>query len=112
MKATMLLMGLAGLMISSCSAGKGVTPLSKEEILRISHAVARERGYFPEAPGLWSYDEGNPEWLKSYGGRTPPWLEGHDYQVVEYRRPYGVLDGGLLVIVDRNTGELLMVRKN
>ncbi len=81
-------------------------PLSKEQILAITDAVALERGWFPQVRR--TYDEGNALWKRCYGYWHPRELEGHDYQVVMYAHADAVVDGGLEVVVDRNTGAILL----
>ncbi len=81
-------------------------PLSKEQILAITDAVALERGWFPQVRR--TYDEGNALWKRCYGYWHPPELEGHDYQVVMYVHADALLDGDLEVVVDRNTGAVLL----
>ncbi len=82
------------------------TPLSKEQILAITDAVALERGWFPQVRR--TYDTGNAIWKRCYRGWRPRELEGHDYQVVMYAHADAVVDGGLEVVVDRNTGAILL----
>lgn len=78
--------------------------LSKEQITAIADAVARKGGWRPE---LRTYDEGNARWKRLYGEMRAPELDGRDYQVVMYRDARAFLDGGLVVVVDTNTGAVL-----
>jgi len=80
--------------------------LSKEQILAITDAVALERGWFPQVRR--TYDEGNAFWKRHFSYLHPPELEGHDYQVVTYAHAEALLDGDLMVMVDRNTGAVLL----
>ncbi len=88
-------------------ADKKTTPLSKEQIIAIADAVARDYGWQPEE--RLAYDKGNVLWEAAFRGVRVPELEGHDYQVLVYGRR-GVLFGGdLSVVVDRNTGAVLKI---
>jgi hypothetical protein len=110
--------------------------LSEQEILKAANRAARRRGFNLAKYGI-GYDEGNAGWKyfvtrlsPSYeeNGR-PVWpdgafeanlrshwpnLESHDYQAVTYcrrppaRRPPGI-QGRTWILVDRNTGEVLLV---
>ncbi len=79
--------------LKKCPSASGIgdrqTHLAKKQILDSADAVARERGYFPEAEARRVYDEENTSW------RSIPGLEGHDYQVVTYMSQWHALDGDL-----------------
>ncbi len=82
------------------------TVLSKEQIVQIANGAARRHGYDPKE---MVYDEGNVAWKKEPRGPWPE-LEGHDFQAVEYwHRSLYTAGGGIWVLVDRNTGEVLRV---
>jgi hypothetical protein len=87
-------------------AGAGKAQLSKEQILAIKDAVALERGWFPQVRR--TYDTGNALWKRCYRGWRPAEIEGHDYQMVMCAHAEAILDGGLEVVVDRNTGAVLL----
>jgi hypothetical protein len=71
----------------------------------ITDAVALEHGWFPQV--LRTYDEGNALWKRVHGDLRAPELEGHGYQVVMYQHAEALLDGELVVVVDKNTGAVL-----
>lgn len=81
--------------------------LSEEQIIAIADRVAWDRGFWPQL--RYGYEEGNALWKKSLGGPVVPQLVGHNYHVIAYRNPRGALDGGLSVVVDKDTGVVLMV---
>jgi hypothetical protein len=112
--------------------------LSKEEIVEAANRAARQRGYKLAKYDIF-YDEGNAGWRYLVTRVSPPeyepengrpvwpegafeanlrsrWpkLESHDYQaVIYYRRPPAGrspgIQGRTWVLVDRNTGEVLLV---
>jgi len=111
---------------SGGQSAMGKTPLSREQIIEIANAAARDYGWDPGSCTV-VFDEGNSAWKSKLSdiqsalasiplperetvGLPPmPWLEGHDYQVVQYvRRAFGT-GADLWVFVDRDTGEVLKV---
>lgn len=124
---------------SGKEAEKGGTKvLSQEKIIAAANKAARQRGYNPAKDYVF-YDEGNAGWRyfvtrlsppESESEKGPVWpdhafetnlrsrwpnLESHDYQAVYYirRMPEGYrgLVGRTWIIVDRNTGEILVVHE-
>jgi hypothetical protein len=107
--------------------GGGKNVLSREEIIRTANAEARRQGFDPETHTVF-YDEGNCHWRTRAGPARPvtredaeaeildrwPELKGYDYQAVEYMVPRVPKRGlislarPLYVLVDRNTGEVLL----
>jgi len=85
------------------------TELTKEQILKVANGAARRHGRNPEKTRI-EYDEENSHWRKVARG---PWreLDGHDFQAVVYWRDPPQPEGGLWVLVDRNTGEILSVQE-
>jgi len=81
--------------------------LPKEQIIKIANREARRLGR-DLAKTHTTYDEGNVEWKQVAPGPWPK-LEGHDYQAVIYTHVPPIPEGGLLILVDRNTGEILMI---
>ena len=84
-------------------------PLSAEQILAVANAAAQERGW-PLAALRVILDEDNAYW-KSRGMSKLyiPELEGRDFQVVIYRRRQAMIAEDCVVVVDKNTGEVLLV---
>jgi hypothetical protein len=79
--------------------------LSKEQIIEIANRAARRHGCNPEEMDV-IYDEGNAGWRSIAVGPWPE-LEGHDFQAVVYWHRPPIPEGGLWVLVDRNTGQVL-----
>ena len=106
--------------------------LSRERIIEIADAEARRRGCYPDE-WVTIYDEGNAHWkstwaeiearrvetealrvrfnldIKPQPPVSMPEFDGRDYQVIIYRRRDIPPSGDLLILVDRNTGEVLRV---
>ncbi len=85
----------------------GNSILSKEQIITAANVAARQHGWNPKKCRIF-YDEGNAKW-KSVIEEDVPSLARRDFQVVAYGRQEIVLGGPLLVLVDRNTGDVLKV---
>jgi hypothetical protein len=83
------------------------TVLSREQIIKIADGAARKNGLDPEKTEVF-YDEGNAEW-KQVVAKPWPKLEGHDFQAVSYWHRPPIPEGGLWILVDRNTGKILAV---
>ena len=81
------------------------TTLSKEEIVKVADGAARHRGWNPDKMHV-EYDEGNTTW-REIARASWPELEGRDFQAVAYWHDPPLPEGGLWVLVDRNTGEIL-----
>jgi len=84
------------------------TALSKERIIDIANAVARQAGWNLDQAKI-IYDEGNVYWRQVARG---PWtqLDGHDFQAVVYWHKQPIPEGGFWVLVDRNSGEVLSAK--
>ncbi len=89
---------------------KAKAQLSEEELIAIADTVAGERGWWPDE--RLDYNRGHEQWneyiRKEFGPGRRIGLEGHDYQAVRYVHRGAVLDGDLSVLIDKNTGEVLM----
>jgi hypothetical protein len=81
--------------------------LSKEQIIKIANREARRLGRDLSQTDV-RYDVGNVVWKRVAPGPWPK-LEGHDYQAVSYWRRPPATEGGLWILVDRKTGEILMI---
>jgi hypothetical protein len=91
---------------------EGHGPLSRGQIIAVATAAAREHGWNLRESDV-IYDEENDAWkgIQRGIGRAFPEVEGHDCQGVRFHQRYAALGGGLVVLVDRNTGEVLMVHE-
>ncbi len=91
-------------------AGQG--PLAREQIIAVATAAARQHTWNLGASDV-IYDEENAAWKRlNYMMATPfPEFAGHDCQGVRFQLRYMMSGGGLLVLVDKNTGEVVMVRE-
>jgi hypothetical protein len=91
---------------------EGHGPLAREQIIAVATAAAREHGWNLRESDV-IYDEENAAWKAlQYIMATPfPEFEGHDCQGVRFPLRYAALGGGLLVLVDKNTGAVVMVRE-
>jgi hypothetical protein len=81
--------------------------LSKEQIIKIANREAHRLGRDLARTDV-AYDDGNVGWKQVAPGPWPK-LEGHDYQAVVYSHLPPIPEGGLWILVDRNTGEILMI---
>jgi hypothetical protein len=85
------------------------TLLSKELIIKAANSAARRHGRDPDELYV-EYDEGNSAWRGIARGPWPE-LDGRDFQAVAYWHQPPQPEGGLWVLVDRNTGEILSVEE-
>lgn len=79
--------------------------LSKDEIIEVANGAAQRHGRNLDEMRV-QYDEGNLAWREI---ARDSWaeLEGRDFQAVAYWHDPPLPEGGLWVLVDRNTGEIL-----
>jgi hypothetical protein len=81
--------------------------LSKEQIIKIANREARRLGRNLSRTDI-VYDDDNAGWKQVAPGPWPQ-REGHDYQAVSYWHKEPTTEGGLWILVDRNTGDVLMI---
>jgi hypothetical protein len=94
---------------SDSRAHVGKKPLSWEQILEAANTAARERGWKLEEFRIF-FDQDNAMWRSIFSGVHFPAVEGHDFQVVIYRWRQIIEGEDRLVVVDKNTGEVLAIR--
>jgi len=83
--------------------------LSKEQVIKVANNAARRHGQTPEKMHV-EYDEGNSHWRDVARGPWPE-LEGRDFQAVIYWHQPPIPEGGLWILIDRNSGEVLSVEE-
>ena len=89
---------------ASAMSCKPKGPLAKEQIIKIADRAARKNGRDPKDCDA-VFDE-RPNRISAAKGS---WLESHDFEVVVYTFREPRLAGAMIVLVDRNTGEVLGV---
>jgi hypothetical protein len=90
-----------------------MTPLSKEQIIAIADAVAEKHRW--SSFDRLGYEEGHRRWKeymrREFGQGRHTRLEEDDYQAVLYHHREALLDGDLIILVDKNTGEVVWIRE-